>query len=465
MAIEEDVSEWEIQKSSKMYSYGFGYVVINYFLYYGLANIFYFYEVEIGLPILLIGLAFIIFALWNMVNDPLLGYLTERPTRLTKKYGYRAPWIVITAIPMLLIYFFIWIPPVGADTMTIFIWFIITTCLFDTFFSVFNDHTYGGYTNQFPSEYERRRSFAIITLLLAFGVVGMGAVTGVFIVYGDPDSFVRLAITVTIIMAVFTVLLILGIRESDEMKEMYLASYEKAEKKGFYDTMKTALKTKNFRISLAGYTCQVTALNLYVASQIYLYKDVYGLDFSFYLYSQLAGVIGMLIVIPFWANFARKHGFKKTYWVCFIFHGLTLLPLLFVTNIIFIVIFTFFNYIFLSGEVLMLQPVASDTYDEVSSKMNKHVDATLVGVRTFFFRMALIVQAVVFVVVHILTGYNPDPHASQTPLAQFGIQFNGIILPALILAGMGLIFRKYYTLEGAEKEALVKKLKDLGIYR
>jgi hypothetical protein len=28
-----------------------------------------------------------------------------------------------------------------------------------------------------------------------------------------------------------------------------------------------------------------------------------------------------------------------------------------------------------------------------------------------------------------------------------------------------LIFRKYYTLEGAEKEALVKKLKDLGIYK
>ena len=101
----------------------------------------------------------------------------------------------------------------------------------------------------------------------------MGAVTGVFIVYGDPDSFVRLAIVVTIIMTILTVLLIIGIKESDNLIDVYLASYEKAEKKGFYSTMKTALKTKNFRISLAGYTCQVTALNLYVASQIYLYKD------------------------------------------------------------------------------------------------------------------------------------------------------------------------------------------------
>ena len=107
MAIEEDLSQWEIASTGKMISFAFGYIIINWLLTYGLQNLFYFYEVEIGLPILLIGLAFIIFALWNMVNDPLLGYLTERPTRLTKKYGYRAPWIVITAIPMLLIYFFI----------------------------------------------------------------------------------------------------------------------------------------------------------------------------------------------------------------------------------------------------------------------------------------------------------------------------------------------------------------------
>jgi len=293
----------------------------------------------------------------------------------------------------------------------------------------------------------------------------MGAVTGLFIVYGDPSSFVRLAIIVVIIMAVLTVFLILGIKESEDLKEMYLTSYEKAEKKGFFSTMKISLKTKNFAVSLAGYTCQVTALNLFLASQIYLYKDVYGLDFSFYVFAQLAGLVGMLIVIPFWSNYARKHGFKKTYWVCFLFHGLTFLPLLFVTDIILIIIFTFINYIFLSGEVLMLQPVASDTYDEVSSKMNKHVDATLVGVRTFFFRMALIVQVIVFVVIHILTAYNPDPHATQTPLALWGIRIHGILIPALILVGMALIFRKFYSLEGPEKEALVKKLKDLGIYR
>ncbi len=465
MAIKEDLSGWEIASTGKMFSYGFGYVIVNYILYYGLAPLFYYYQVELGLPLLLLGLAFVIFALWNMVNDPLLGYLTERPTKWTKKWGYRAPWIVITVFPILVLYFLIWAPPAGASVLTLFLWFVIMTCLFDTFFSVFNDHVYGGYTNQFPSEYERRRSFAITTLLIAFGVVGMGALSGAFLVYGDPSTFVTFALLTVIIMGVLAFLLILGIRESKEMKEMYLRSYEKAEHKGFFASMKIALKTKNFNISLLGYTCQVTAVNLFLASQLYLFNYVYNLDFSIYLYAQLAGIVALVLVIPFWSNFAKKHGFKKTYWVCFMLHGLSFLLLIFVTNIILILLFTFINYMFLSGEILMLQPVASDTYDEVSSRFEKRVDATLVGIRTFFFRMALVVQAGVFVVIFMATGFDPDPYATQTSLAMWGIRFNGIILPALIMVGMALIFRKYYTLEGAEKEALVRKLKDLGIYR
>jgi len=465
MAIEEDFSEWEIAGTGKMFSYGLGYAIINYFLYYGLAPVFYYYQVELGLSIILIGLAFVIFALWNMVNDPILGYLTERPTKWTKKWGYRAPWVVLTAAPLLVFYFLIWTPPGGAGQFTLFIWFVIITCLFDTFFSVFNDHVYGGYTNQFPSEYERRKSFAIATICIAFGVIGMGALSGAFIVPGEPATYAGFALIAVIVMAVLSVFLILGIGESEEMKQMYLSSYEKAEEKGFFNTMKTALKTKNFRVSLLGYTCQVTAVNLSLASQLYLFNFVYNLPFTYYLYAQLAGVVAVLALIPFWSNFARKHGFKKTYWICFMLHGSSYLLFLFVNNALGLIIFSIINYGCLSGEILMLQPVASDTYDEVSAQLEKHVDATLVGVRTFFFRMALLVQAGVFVAVFLATGFDATPNVTQTPLAQVGIQFNGIILPAVILVGMAIIFRKYYTLEGAEKETLVKKLKDLGIYK
>ncbi len=465
MAIEEDLSEWEIASTGKMVSYAFGYIIINFLLGAGFNLVFYFYEVEVGISVALLGLAFVVFAIWNMINDPLLGFLTDRPMKWTKKWGLRAPWVVLSAFPIIIFYFLIYIPPEGVTDMTIFLWFIIITCIFDTFFSIYNDHVYGGFTNQFPSEYERRRAFAIATILMGLIITGMGIVGNLIIVYGDKSSFFRYAIIMVVLLIIFNAIVFAGIKESEQMKQMFLTSFEKAEAKSFFDTMKTAIKERNFSVSLTGYTCQITATTLIGASGIYMYKDVYRLPYAYAVIPGIVGLVGFVIVVPFWYNYARKHGFKKTYWICFILHGLSLIPFLFITEYIHIIIFTFIAAIPYSGEVTMLMPVASDTYDQVSSIMGKRVDATLVGVRTFFFRVAFLAVGIIIPVVHILTAYDPNPYAVQTPLAVWGVRVHAALIPMLILITMGIIFRKYYTLEGKEKETLVRKLKDLGIYR
>ena len=464
MAIEEDLSEWEIASTGKMISYGLGYLVINALV--SLGGLFYFYEVEMGLPVIYVMAAIIIFAIWNMVNDPLLGYLTDRPLKWTPKYGLRAPWVVFSAFPLLIFYVLIYTPPLGASNIIIFVWLIAITCLFDTFFSIYNDHVYGGFTNQFPSEYERRRAFAIATVLMGTIMTALGIIRLFIIQWGKPETFAMAALVTAIILGVMNIFVFRGIRESEEMKQMFISSYEKAEQKGFFSAMKTALKTKNFRVSLVGYTISVTAMaGLWNASQSYMLKDVYGVDPAAGILPTLVGVAAFLGFIPFWYNYARKHGFKKTYYTCFILHGLAFIPFLFTTNIIQHTIFVFILYMVYSGEVIMLMPVASDTYDEVASKLEKRGDAMLVGVRNFFFRVAFIVVAVALGGIHILTFYDPNPAATQTPEAILGIRIHAALIPAIMYIVMGLIFKKYYTLEGAEKEALVRKLKDLGIYR
>jgi GPH family glycoside/pentoside/hexuronide:cation symporter len=464
MAIQEDLSEWEIASTGKMISYAFGYIIINFLLGTGFSLVIYFYEVEVGIAVVLLSLAYVIFAIWNMVNDPILGFLTDRPFKWTKKWGLRAPWVVFSAFPILIFYFLIWTPPESVSDMFIFLYFIIITCVFDTFFSIYNDHVYGGFTNQFPSEYERRRAFAISTILMGLIITGMGIAGNLIVVYGDRGSFITYAIVMTILLVIYNVILFAGISESEQMKTMFITAFEKAEAKSFAKTMKTALKQRNFSVSLAGYTCEITAMTLVSASTIYMFRYVYRLNYSYAAIPGLAGLIGFVIVVPFWYNYARKHGFKKTYWVCFILHGLTFIPFLFITDYLSIIIFTFISAIFYSGEVTMLMPVASDTYDEVSSVMEKRVDATLVGVRNFFFRVAFLAVGVIIPLVHILTAFDPNLDI-QSPLAVWGVRVHAALIPMIILIGMGLIFRKYYTLEGKEKEALVMKLKDIGIYR
>ena len=58
--------------------------------------IFTFYFAIVGVPVLLIGGGFILWSLWNAINDPLIGYLSDRTKT---RWGRRFPWMVAATIP------------------------------------------------------------------------------------------------------------------------------------------------------------------------------------------------------------------------------------------------------------------------------------------------------------------------------------------------------------------------------
>jgi Na+/melibiose symporter-like transporter len=474
MSKKEDLSEWKIASTKKMAGYGFGYIIINYILYYGLANMDYFFRVVIGVSAELILTMMIIFAIWNMINDPLLGFLTDKPMKWTKKWGLRAPWIVIMTAPMLIFFILIWTVPTGVDDSVKFIYMVVIVCLFDMFFSIYNDHLYGGYTNQFPSKFERRKSFMLMTVMLFITLIVMSVVQTAIIGRdeGAQSSYILNAIIMVVLLIIFTIPTIkFGIGESEEMKSMFIDKYKSADRASFIEVTKKALKTKNFRVSLIGYTVQVTATTLWNAAQIYFFVDVYGVGLAAQRLPLLLSIIAAIASIPFWSNFTRKGNFKRTYWVAFLMHGLTFLPFLVMLAIPFgsstfvtlHTIFLFIMNIFYAGEVTMLMPVASDTYDEVALKLGKRSDATFVGLRNFFFRMAFLVQAVVFFIVLTSVGYVPGA-PTQSETAKMGIMVMGTLIPSILFIVMSQIFRKYYTLEGKEKDDMIKGLKEAGLY-
>ena len=88
----------DIVSKKKMASFSVGPFMNSFILSTFQLLIFYYYEVELGLATFLVGLSFVIYAIWNMINDPLIGYLTDKPMRWSKKYGMRTPWVLIGAI-------------------------------------------------------------------------------------------------------------------------------------------------------------------------------------------------------------------------------------------------------------------------------------------------------------------------------------------------------------------------------
>jgi len=449
--------------TGKMISYGFG-VIIVYFLAEAYAYyLFYFYEVEMGLPISLVLLAFIIFAIWNMLNDPLIGYLTDKPRKWTQKYGLRFPWIMIGVFPTLLFYFLIYTPPEGASILVLFLWMVIMTCLFDTFYSLFATHYFGTFTNQFRTDDDRRKASAAYTIIVGFGALALTLIPTFFIVYGDRSSWALAMFIAVVVMLVFVLISISSVRESEELKEIFIRGYETAEKVSYFKTLKSAFRQKNFRVIIFNYLLFSIANMLYYANEIYFLKDVLGVPYSWAFYLYIANFGGYIISIPFWNWVAKKLGHVKTFTLGCLLVGVGYLPLLFITSVEVAIIYYFVSAWVWGCYYIMLFPIWSDVFDEFAVKTGKRQEASLTGIRTFFERMALIIHVVIIGVVHILTGYNPDPNAIQTPRAVLGIRILIGLIPTICLISAFFVVVIWYDLKDEKKEVMIAKMKEMKL--
>jgi len=464
---ENDLSEWELVSTKKMMSYSLGFLISG-SVGAGSAIVFYFFEVEVGLPVALLGLALIIFALWNMINDPLAGYLTDRPFRWTRKYGMRFPWILIGVIPTAIFMFLLFLSPDAdpSDPWPIFWYFLIISCLTDTFFSIFTTHLNAGFTNYFRTDAERRRASAINNIFPPILGLFWGFIGPLVIVYGNKDTFILSAAISFIIRLILILFLIPGIRETEEMKERFLRGYkneENKEKVSYWKTMKVAFKRKNFTTTFLVFLLLSLRAAIYGASLIYFLKDILRLPFYYAIYFGIVGFVGFILFIPFWSNMINKYGAANVMKISLFFGIITVLPVLWITTLEEALFFTFLGAITLGAYTLSLGPVAADVYDECTISDGKHQEAMYEGIRTFFFRGSIIFQAIVFTIIHILTGYNPDPHATQTPLAIWGLRIQMGLIPALLNLVAFIIMFKWYDLEGEKKLAVKEKLRKMGL--
>lgn len=462
-----DESEWAQTSLRKTLHYSFGYLLVFFMGGFFNTYVFYYYEVEVGLPVALLGLAFVIFAVWNMINDPLLGYLTDRPFKWSKKYGFRAPWMMVGAIPYLICWYFLFAVPESlietSDPWPLFFYFIIIACLFDTFYSLFSTHINAGFTTYFRTDAERRRSSAINTTIPTILQLFIGFTVPLIYIYGDRNSMI-LAQTVVIFLLIICVLLLIpGIRESEMIKEAFLRGYQERGRDSYFKTMKSAFKRKNFVSSLLVFMSLSLGSVLASASGVYFMKDVLRLPLYNAVYTSLAWFLGYVFFIPFWSNMSKKYGHAKIMRLSCFLIGLVYLPGLFITTLLQYIIVSFIGGFVAGSFWVTLGPVAADVYDECTISTGKHQEAMYEGIRTFFFRIALIGQAAIFVIVHVATGYNPDPKAVQTDLAVIGVRIHASLLPALFGFLAYIIMYKWYDLIGEKQQALKPRLKQMGL--
>ena len=449
----------------KMVSYGMAPFLANMTLASYNLLLLYYYEVELGLSIALVGLSFVIYAVWNMINDPLTAFLTDKPMRWSKKYGLRAPWIFISGILLTISYFFLYmVPDVGdvkSNPWPLFWYMVILTCVFDTFYSIFYCHYLGGFGNIFRNKDDRRKGSMIMGLVAIFsGIFIRIVIIANVIVYGDPSSFIRAAL-LTVVVGIFCLILMLpGIHESEIVKTRYLQIYEflEAQKMPYFKLLKLTSKQKNYVTFTIALTLFSSAQVLGLASELYFLRDVMGLGVSI---MAVTGIVVLITIFPatiFWSYVSKKIGHANVWTINLFLLVFAYSFFLWITTVIHLIIYYAVVGFSMGAYVSVIFAIVADTNDEVVNAAERHVEATLVGVRAFFMRAAYIATGAIVAGVHIATGYVPGA-STQTPLAIIGIRIHTGGFPALFCAIAGILMLKFYDLKGEKREALAASLK------
>ena len=78
-----------------------------------------FYASDMGISLALVGTIIIVVRLFDVVTDPLMGYISDH-TR--SRFGRRRPWILAATPIMMLSIYMLFMPPEGAGGLHLFIW-------------------------------------------------------------------------------------------------------------------------------------------------------------------------------------------------------------------------------------------------------------------------------------------------------------------------------------------------------
>ena len=118
-----------------------------------------------GLQPLAAGTVLLIGKIWDAINDPMVGYLSDRTQT---RWGRRYPWIFAGAIPFGITFFLMWLSPDWEDSAK-FWYYVLTSVLFQVFFTVVN-LPYTTLTAELTEDYDQRTE--LTAFRLAFSVFG-----------------------------------------------------------------------------------------------------------------------------------------------------------------------------------------------------------------------------------------------------------------------------------------------------
>jgi GPH family glycoside/pentoside/hexuronide:cation symporter len=409
--------------------------------------IFYYVDVLKALPHL-ISIIMVLYGIWNAINDPLFGYLSD--TTKTR-WGRRKPYIVWFSLPLTISFAMFWAPPFDSSQKTaLVIYYLIMIFLFDTFFTIVFLNWTALFPEMYPTLKERakisglRQILAIPGLLLGVAVtpviaakIGWGKMGAVFAVIGGSILYMTL----------------FGIKENPEFSHQQTLNIIEAIKFTFFNRSFFTYVVPSFLLQFT-YTMLTATLPFYAK---------YVLKASETQTTLLLASIFVVafFLIPVWQKITAKIGAKKTMKVSMILWAILLIGFGFVKTFFQAIILTSALAMSLAGALIVFDIMIADISDEDEIKTGKRREGMYFGANALIIRLGISLNSLIMGFVLSSSGYDANLPAEMQPLtAVSGFRILCSVVPIIATIG-GLLILKYYPLEGDYLNRIKEKIKNM----
>ncbi|MFX1357429.1 MAG: MFS transporter [Promethearchaeota archaeon] len=453
--------------SFSMYQLSWTIIVSTYNLF-----LFYYYHTVIGLEAWVIFLATVFTTIWASLNDPLIGYITDRNFKWTRRWGRRFPWIVLGALPFCFSIILIFsAPDASINPWPAFLWFIFSQFIFELFITLADVNIGMLRVDKFRTEKERRiYSGYFGPLDMIAQVFGMTIPPLLIIPALGSSSYTLMAILVAVIAFIFTLLFIPSAREDKIIIDRYFSrDYERI---SFFKGLGAVLKQKSFLGFWIIYSTFLIATTIMTAMIPYLATfllqvgpDIITVLFAIFL-------TGALISVPIWLKLLKRfNNNKKVYTIGgFILSG-TLIPVSLFIGIIDVAIYMFIVG-FAMGSIwaIGIPVIQANVQDDFVVRTGKNQKGVLVGVGALLSIFTAFIDELVIAIVYGITGFHGGikdyaelvATVANVDLVLWGIRFLLGIIPMLIMLIGTIIFWRIYPLTQDKVLANKAMLKELG---
>jgi len=412
--------------------------------------VFSFYFSAVKLNVNYIMLAFILWTIWNAINDPLIGYISDH---ISTRWGRRKPFIMIATIPIVILEIIIWTPPINSQVIE-FIYLIIMLLCYDTFYTMIALPFDSLFPELYTSVEERAEVNTIKQILSVVGLVMAALVPGIFI--GEIEKLNGYLINGIVTSIIVGVSLLIALKWGVFEREEFSLDHQHEFK--FFESLKYTLKNKSFMLySLMFFLYEYILLLL--GTIVPLFGEHVLNTTSTFETSIIMGIMYIVgaISVVIWRKLDIIIGSRKGYAVSIVAYFLATLPMLFISSYVISLIVAVFLGIGFGGMLYYIYLLIADVIDADELKTGVRREGSFFGITNFFMRLSMILSIVTVGLVFRQVGWEEyDPIVDP----DFGLRLLFVGFPGIALS-ITLICLYFYPYTKEKVSEIKQELEEL----